>query len=56
VAEEIAVLLQSAQYLGDDYVTKKILTLLGDGDKADDMLEEMAQNELDRFTGENVNE
>lgn len=56
VAEEIEVLLQSAQYLGGDYVTKKILTLLGDGDKADDMLEEMAQNELDRFTGENVNE
>lgn len=33
VNEQIQTLLQAAQYLGDDYVTKKTLELFGDGDK-----------------------
>lgn len=48
VAEEIQILIQSAEYLDSDYITRKILTLLGDGDQADEMLENMAANELER--------
>lgn len=46
--EEIQLVLQSAEYLQEDYVTKKILTLLGDGDMADKMISEMDADELDR--------
>ena len=38
--EELEMLLQGAQYLPEDYVTRKVLLLLGDGDKADDILEQ----------------
>lgn len=48
VAEEIQILLQSAEYLDSEYITRKILTLLGDGDQADEMLEAMAADELER--------
>ena len=34
-SEEITTVLQAAQYLGDDYVTRKVLSILGDADKAD---------------------
>jgi len=50
--EEVGLVLQSAQYLSEDYVTRKILTLLGDGDLADEMLEQLSNDELDRFEGE----
>jgi hypothetical protein len=46
--EEIQLVLQSAQYLSEDYVTEKILTLLGDGDLAEDMLKQKEADELDR--------
>lgn len=49
VQEEVATVLQAAQYLGSEYVTRKILTLLGDADKADEMLEQIAADDLDRF-------
>lgn len=46
--EEISLVIQAAQFLSQDYVTRKILTLLGDGDKADEVLEaketEMMEN------------
>lgn len=50
--EEVGLVLQSAQYLSEDYVTKKILTLLGDGDLADDMIKEMDSDELGRYSQE----
>lgn len=50
--EEISTVLQAAQYLDDEYVTRKILTLLGDADKADEILKNMEGQALDRFTGE----
>lgn len=40
VSETITTLVQSAQYLSEDYVTKKVLNLFGDGDKIDDVLKE----------------
>ena len=45
--EELQLVLQSAQYLEQEYVTKKILTLLGDGDQAEEILEKIAANELE---------
>ena len=36
--EIIETVLQAAEYLDDEYITKKILTLLGDADKATDVL------------------
>lgn len=49
VSETIQNALASAQVLPQDYVVKKILTAMGDGDKADDILDEMAADELERL-------
>lgn len=54
--EEIQLVLQSAQYLQDDYITTKILTLLGDGDMADKMVNELEADEMGRFTEGSRNE
>lgn len=40
-AEEIGNVLQGVNYLDPDYITQKLLTLLGDGDKAYDMIEKI---------------
>lgn len=57
--EEIQMILQASAYLDADYVTKKILTILGDGDKADEILQAIDTSDLNRmnpnFTGE-INE
>lgn len=47
--EEIQVLLQAAQYLSDDYVTEKIITIFGDIDRKSDILEEMDEENIDRM-------
>ena len=51
--EEIQTLVQVTQYLDDEYITRKILNLLGDGDSAEDVLKRMAANELDRGGNDN---
>lgn len=43
--ENVTTLIQSAQFLPDEYVTKKILEILGDGDKADEILSQMQEDE-----------
>ena len=48
-SEEIANLVAAGQYLEPDYVTRKILTILGDGDKAEEMLSAMSSNEINRM-------
>lgn len=48
VSEEVETILQSAEYLPQEYVTKKLLDLLGDGDMADDIIKKMNADELDR--------
>ena len=53
VNENIQTILQSAQYLSAEYVTTKVLTLLGDGDKAEEILKEMDNEDIDRFGGNN---
>ena len=49
--EEISTLLQAAQYLDDEYVTRRILTLLGDADKADEVIQAMEDYDYKRMTG-----
>lgn len=47
-SETIQNIIQGAQYLSADYVTTKILDVLGDGDKAEDILKQLAAEEIDR--------
>jgi len=54
--EELEMLLQSAQYLPEDYVTKKILMFLGDGDRAEDILKQIEADEFERVTGNQTEE
>lgn len=49
--EEIQNVLSSASYLESDYVTRKLLMLLGDGDMADDMIKQMESENLNRMYG-----
>lgn len=46
--EEVQTILSAAAYLDASYVTKKVLEVLGDGDKAEDMLKQMDADELTR--------
>ena len=48
-SEEIDSLMKSATNLDPEYVTRKLLTIFGDGDKADEMIEKMHQEELERM-------
>lgn len=48
--EEVQVLVQAAAYLGDEYVTRKALELFGDGDKAEEVLKQMDETDMERFT------
>lgn len=50
--EDINNVLASAEYLPEDYVTRKLLTLLGDGDQADELIEEKDAEAAQRFNGE----
>lgn len=57
VSEEVQTVIQSASYLDSDYVTKRILTLFGDGDKAEEVLKNMESDDISRFNnGENEKE
>jgi hypothetical protein len=47
--EEIETLLTSGEYLDSEYITKKILTLLGDGDKVEEILRRKGAEEINRF-------
>lgn len=47
--EEIATVMQASQYLSEDYVTRKILTLLGDADKADEIMKAIDEESMSRF-------
>lgn len=54
--EDVSVVLSAAQYLSDEYVTKKVLTLLGDGDQAEEILKNIDSDELERFNSINNQE
>lgn len=44
--EELQLVIQAAQFLDQEYVTRKVLTLLGDGDQAEEILARMSAQEL----------
>ncbi len=49
VTEEVQTVLQAGQYLDEEYVTRKILTIMGDGDQADEILKRMDEENMNRF-------
>ena len=48
VQETVQVLSQAAMYLPEEYITKKLLETLGDGDQVEDILEMMLHDEMER--------
>ena len=56
VSETVQILTQAAPYLTEDYATTKILELLGDGDKAEYILNQKAADEMSRFIPKNETE
>ena len=48
-SELLEMVLQAAEYLDDEYVTTKILTLLGDADKAQEVLKRKDAEAADRY-------
>ena len=48
-SEMLEMVLQAAEYLDDEYVTTKILTLLGDADKAQELLKRKDAEAADRY-------
>lgn len=51
VQEEIQTIIQAALYLDEEYVTEKILNLLGDGDRKEEVLGDIDREDLQRTTG-----
>lgn len=49
VQEEVQTVLSAATALDSDYVTEKILTLLGDGDKVEEILRNMDADDMNRW-------
>lgn len=47
--EQIGTLLQAREYLGDEYITRKILEILGDGDLADEILKRLDAEDMERI-------
>ena len=45
-AETLGALIQAAQYLPREYVVEKLLTLLGDADRVEDVLKQIEADEL----------
>ena len=54
--EQVSTIVTAGEYLSDDYKTRKILTILGDGDQADDMLKEMDAEDMQKITVPQPNE
>lgn len=52
--EEVQTVVSGGSYLDPSYVTEKILTILGDGDKAEEMIKQIDANEINPL-GESMN-
>lgn len=50
-AEEINAVLAGAEYLSQEYITEKLLTILGDIDRVDEVLEQIADDSMSRMSG-----
>lgn len=58
-SEEVTTVLQSAQYLDEEYITEKLLNILGDGDRVEEVLHRVRENEMERngfFNSEEIEE
>jgi Phage portal protein, SPP1 Gp6-like. len=53
-AEEIQVILQASQFLPEQYITKKVLTILGDADAYDEVQKMMIVDERERMRIEKI--
>lgn len=49
--EEIQTVVMAAQFLGEEYVTRKVLALLGDGDMAEEVLKQIDASAQERMGG-----
>ena len=49
-SEMLEMVLQCAEYLDDEYITTKILTIMGDADKVDEVLKRKDAEEVERVT------
>ena len=47
--EQISTLIQAGNYLSAQYITEKVLLLLGDGDKAEEVMQQMDAENMERF-------
>ena len=56
VEENINVILGAADHLSDEYVTKKVLDLLGDPDKYEEVFGQRTEEEASRYAVENPEE
>lgn len=54
--EEIQSVLLGASYFDDEYITKKLLTILGDADQYDELMERKAAEDLGRLGAEETEE
>ena len=54
--EEVQTVVQAASFLDAEYVTRKILTLMGDGDQAEDIIKAMDANDAERLGNMEVEE
>jgi SPP1 family phage portal protein len=48
-SETLEMVLQCAEYLDDEYITTKLLTLLGDADKVDEVIKRKISENADRY-------
>ena len=51
--EEIDNYLKGSEYLDDEYITESIMTILGDKDQIETVLDRMAKKNVQRMTGGN---
>jgi len=56
VTDEISAVLQAAEYLDSGYITKRVLSLLGDIDKYDEVMNNLIAEDSARFDAENGSE
>lgn len=49
--EEVNTIMTAADRFDDEYVTKKLLTVMGDADQYEDLMKRKAAEDLDRFDG-----
>ena len=49
--EMVQTLVTAGAFLDERYITEKIMTILGDADKVDEVLSDMEQSNIDRLTG-----